>query len=180
MKRESKTPFAILGILSQCEMNGYEIKQYIQSTIRFFWSESFGQIYPTLKKLLDEGLIRELEKKQASGKVKKVFKITKLGLKEFKTWMENSMIHSTKRDELLFKVFFARHMDKNIFSQQMDLEHRKNLENIASLKQFKKELDTEWKTHPDFKYWNLTLEYSEKQTNLNLEWIEKVKKILVD
>lgn len=59
MKRESKTQYALLGILSQCEMNGYEIRKYIESTISFFWSESFGQIYPTLTKLEEEGLIRE-------------------------------------------------------------------------------------------------------------------------
>lgn len=35
MKRESKTQYALLGILSQCEMNGYEIRKYIESTISF-------------------------------------------------------------------------------------------------------------------------------------------------
>ncbi len=71
MKRESKTQYALLGILSQCEMNGYEIRKYIETTISFFWNESFGQIYPTLKRLEEEGLIREFEKKEDSGKTKK-------------------------------------------------------------------------------------------------------------
>ncbi|TGK85673.1 PadR family transcriptional regulator [Leptospira bourretii] len=175
MKRESKTQYALLGILSQCEMNGYEIRKYIESTISFFWSESFGQIYPTLAKLEEEGLIREWEKTDNNGKKKKVYKITRPGLEAFRRWMDESPIQTNKRNELLFKVFFGRHMNPKLLTQQLEEEVRKQKEDLKLLKNFQKELDTDWEKHPDLEYWSLTLEYAEKQTKLNLDWIDKVK-----
>ena len=57
MKR-SQTAYVILGILAiHDNQSGYEIRKTIQQTVGFFWGESFGQIYPTLKKLLADGLI---------------------------------------------------------------------------------------------------------------------------
>ncbi|TGL87515.1 PadR family transcriptional regulator [Leptospira congkakensis] len=175
MKRESKTQYALLGILSQCEMNGYEIRKYIESTISFFWSESFGQIYPTLAKLEEEGLIREREKMDVSGKKKKVYKITRPGLETLRRWMDESPIQSNKRNELLFKVFFGRHMNPKLLTKQLEEEIRKQKEDLKLLKSFQKELDADWNQHPDQEYWYLTLEYAEKQTKLNLDWIDKVK-----
>jgi PadR family transcriptional regulator AphA len=32
-------------------MSGYDIRKTVQESIRFFWSESYGQIYPALKRL---------------------------------------------------------------------------------------------------------------------------------
>ncbi|MDF3820473.1 PadR family transcriptional regulator [Leptospira sp. 96542] len=180
MKRENKTQFALLGILSQCEMNGYEIRKYIESTISFFWSESFGQIYPTLKKLESDGLIQEVEKTDGNDKKKKVYRITKLGLKELKNWMETSNIQHHKRDEVLFKVFFGRHMSPNRLDAQIKSELEKNKKDLAQLLILKKELLNEWANHPDERFWQLTLEYAEKQTKLNLDWLSKVSSAISD
>ena len=56
MPRENKTRFAVLAMLSLGPRSGYDIQQQIQRTLGHFWSESHGQIYPTLRKLLAEGL----------------------------------------------------------------------------------------------------------------------------
>ncbi|WP_246047716.1 hypothetical protein [Leptospira ilyithenensis] len=46
-----------------------------------------------------------MEKTESSGKKKKVFKITRAGLNEFKRWMESSVISSNEPNEMLFKFF---------------------------------------------------------------------------
>ena len=46
------TAEALLGMLSLGPMSGYEIRQPIEESIGNFWRESFGQIYPTLKRLV--------------------------------------------------------------------------------------------------------------------------------
>jgi DNA-binding PadR family transcriptional regulator len=38
-------------MLSLRPMSGYDIRKTVQESIRFFWSESYGQIYPALKRL---------------------------------------------------------------------------------------------------------------------------------
>ena len=37
--------------------SGYDIKQVVDHSTRFFWAASYGQIYPELKRLAAEGLI---------------------------------------------------------------------------------------------------------------------------
>src|SRR3989442_4465590 len=47
----------ILGMLRLGERTGYEIKQIVDVSTRFFWAASYGQIYPELKRLEERGLV---------------------------------------------------------------------------------------------------------------------------
>ena len=51
MSRQSQTEVAVLGALSVEPMSGYAARRAITETLGHFWSESFGQIYPTLASL---------------------------------------------------------------------------------------------------------------------------------
>lgn len=52
-----KTRYVILGLLNEEPLSGYDIKKIIDIRMSFFWQESYGQIYPELSKLREEGLI---------------------------------------------------------------------------------------------------------------------------
>src|SRR5256885_16262574 len=47
----------ILGMLRLGKRTGYEIKQIVDVSTRFFWAASYGQIYPELKRLEERGLV---------------------------------------------------------------------------------------------------------------------------
>ena len=49
---------AILGVLAEQSMNGYQIIQEIATRSNGVWKPSPGSIYPTLQQLEDEGLVR--------------------------------------------------------------------------------------------------------------------------
>jgi DNA-binding PadR family transcriptional regulator len=49
---------AILGVLAEQPMNGYQIIQEIATRSSGVWKPSPGSIYPTLQQLEDEGLVR--------------------------------------------------------------------------------------------------------------------------
>src|SRR5580658_2289456 len=54
--REKASRFAVLGMLSLGEkLSGYDIRKVISESTANFWSESYGNIYPVLKRLLAEG-----------------------------------------------------------------------------------------------------------------------------
>ena len=59
--RSSQTRTAVLGALSIEPMTGYAVREAIRETLGHFWSESFGQIYPALARLRDEGLVASAE-----------------------------------------------------------------------------------------------------------------------
>ena len=56
MKTTAVTP-VVLGLLSLGPRSGYDIKTVVDRSTRFFWAASYGQIYPELRRLEDEGLI---------------------------------------------------------------------------------------------------------------------------
>ena len=56
--RARSTPYAVLGMLSLSPMSGYDIRKESETSIGFFWSESYGQIYPALRELETRRLIR--------------------------------------------------------------------------------------------------------------------------
>ena len=54
----NSTSYVILGGLSvEPNLSGYDMRKGIQNSIGYFWGESYGQIYPALKRLASEGLI---------------------------------------------------------------------------------------------------------------------------
>ena len=58
------TPDALLGLLSMAPMSGYDMRTVISQSIGHFWSESFGQIYPALKRLTAEGFVEKKTERQ--------------------------------------------------------------------------------------------------------------------
>ena len=53
----SATAKVILGMLAMRPRSGYEIKSFVDDSTRYFWAASYGQIYPELKRLAENGLI---------------------------------------------------------------------------------------------------------------------------
>ena len=49
--------YVVLGMVRLGARSGYEIKQAVENSIRFFWTISQAQIYPSLQLLEEAGLI---------------------------------------------------------------------------------------------------------------------------
>src|SRR4051794_41915186 len=66
----SPTAYVILGMLGWRPMSGYEIKSLVDKSTRLFWTASYGQIYPELRRLQEAGLIGGKASPQGGGKRK--------------------------------------------------------------------------------------------------------------
>src|SRR5882757_10732471 len=100
------TSYVILGMLGLKPMCGYEIKQLVDNSTRFFWAASYGQIYPELRKLSEAGLIEG--RPDARGDRKRVeFKLTAAGRKELRSWLRSPPETFELRDDGLLKLFFS-------------------------------------------------------------------------
>src|SRR3954463_5553526 len=82
----SATGKVILGMLAARPRSGYEIKQLVDSSARFFWAASYGQIYPELKRLDDAGLIAGADASQGARQ-RTVFKLTAKSRRAAKEWI---------------------------------------------------------------------------------------------
>ena len=105
----SLTPTArvILGMLKLGVGTGYDIKKVIDFSTRFFWTASYGQIYPELKRLRKAGLVRAQE--EPRGKVKRtVYSLTPKGEQALHDWLTDSQeVLFEIRDESLLRLFFG-------------------------------------------------------------------------
>jgi len=106
----SATGKVILGMLAAKPRSGYEIKQLVDSSARFFWAASYGQIYPELKKLEEAGLIAG-DDSSRGGRQRTVFRLTSGGKRAAREWISRPPEVLETRDEGLLKLFFAGSID---------------------------------------------------------------------
>ena len=106
MEQLNPTAYVILGLVSNQPRSGYEIKAVVDSSTRFFWAVSYGQIYPELKRLSEAGLVVGAEA-PTGGRRRTVYEITADGEEELRTWLRQLPETYEMRDEGLLKLFFA-------------------------------------------------------------------------
>ncbi|MHB8464406.1 MAG: PadR family transcriptional regulator [Acidimicrobiales bacterium] len=125
---------AILGLLKESDLHGYELKKRLAETLGIFSSVSFGSLYPALARLEAAGAVKAVEAHTAvavpmtgslggelaafrarrpstrGGKTRKVYGITPRGHELFAELLAAST--SAADDDRLFslRLAFARHL----------------------------------------------------------------------
>ena len=104
----SPTGYVILGMLSLGKQTGYDIKQFVDKSTRFFWAASYGQIYPELRRLEDEGLISG-QPEPRGGRARTVYTLTPAGEAAFTDWLDDTdeQLPFEVRAEGMLKLFFS-------------------------------------------------------------------------
>ena len=102
----SATGKVILGMLAARPRSGYEIKQLVDSSARFFWAASYGQIYPELQRLEEAGLIAGADSSQGARQ-RTVYRLTAAGRRAARAWIARPPEVFEMRDEGLLELFFA-------------------------------------------------------------------------
>ena len=100
---------AILGLLHYQDMHGYRIKRHMEQHFGHMWSINYGQIYPNLKKMEEEGLVTKEEVVRSGTPSRKLYSITPAGKEVFSQWLVSDP-HGTMllRDPFLLRfVFFG-------------------------------------------------------------------------
>jgi PadR family transcriptional regulator AphA len=104
--RAGGVSYVILGALRREPQSGYEIKRLVDKATRFFWAASYGQIYPELRRLREEGLIEELAN-GGGGRRRVRYRLTGAGREALLEWLRMPTGSYELRDEWLLKLFFA-------------------------------------------------------------------------
>ena len=116
----SPTGRLILGMVRIGKQTGYEIKQMVDVSARFFWTTSYGQIYPELRRLEDAGLI-EGAAEPTGGRSRTVYTITPSGEAALDGWLDaRDELVWELRDEGLLKLFFSEGRDPAAVREHLD------------------------------------------------------------
>jgi len=170
--------FAILGLLTNCPMSGYEIRRLVEWSIGQFWRESFGQIYPALSALTAAGLItRQPEsktgkKEKATSRPRHVYAITEKGRHALAEWVSSPFHVQVPRNELLLKLFFGATVP--VVESKAQIERFREMQ-VKSLEVFdatEQRLHAEHGTDPQLPYWLITLDYGKQTHRALVAWCD--------
>jgi DNA-binding PadR family transcriptional regulator len=94
-KRHDVLEFAVLGVLSDGPLHGYELRKRLSAVLGPFRALSYGSLYPCLRRLQGRGLIDEVDVTPAADssapplsarRARVVYAITADGKEEFSDW----------------------------------------------------------------------------------------------
>ena len=97
---------AILGLLKERSMHGYQLSKRLTDSLGGFWRVSYGSLYPTLKRLERQGAVEQVFDRQEVGRRKNVYRITETGEELFRELLEESGPDATGEDNR-FRVRMA-------------------------------------------------------------------------
>lgn len=176
MANEKKMDQVILGLLSHEPLTGYEIKKRIDTMLKYFWSGSYGSIYPTLSVLVQNGFVTKNETVE-NGRGKIIYTITEAGRVNLKEWLAAPVTKDELRYETLLKLFFG-----SVAGTEVSLEHIVNFEQkIKSELPLLEGVVNTLKGIPEedtHKYYMLTAMFGVKAYQAFLEWCHDAKQIL--
>jgi DNA-binding PadR family transcriptional regulator len=167
-----KTRFVILGLLQEEDLSGYDIKKSINIRMSFFWQESYGQIYPELSKLKEEGLIEQsLSEASGKAKIEKIkYRITPEGSQALKRWMEAENEKDTIRSEFLLKMYFATDQNSEEMKQHLTLFKEQADQKVILFQMFQQELTSKIDMHNNHRQILKVLDLGLRQAQLYSDW----------
>ncbi len=161
---------ALLGMLTLEPMSGYGLKQLIEQSIGNFWRESFGQIYPTLKRLEEQGLIKSAEEGKA-GRV--VYAITEAGRAHLRAWLDDAPRPRVPRNELLLKLFFGRMAPVESMRRHVVETRARFAADLLRYEKTGRQLNERHQGKPNLPYYLIALNYGRREAQMIVDWCDE-------
>jgi PadR family transcriptional regulator, regulatory protein AphA len=162
----------LLGLLTIEPMSGYDLGQTIRGSIGHFWNESYGQIYPNLKKLAADGLAASKMEKQKGKPDRRIYSITKKGRERLARWLAVPPQAEIPRNELLLKLFFGAQLSPEISIGFIERMAESESAVLHRIKQAAKEIAKN-QQYPDAPYWKMAARFGEIELEAHLRWSEE-------
>jgi PadR family transcriptional regulator, regulatory protein AphA len=167
----SATGRVVLGLIPFGKRTGYDIKTFVDKTTRYFWAASYGQIYPELKHLEKQGLVRG-RPEPSGGRPRTVYELSQAGEAALEAWLSSDEAPLYElRDEGMLKLFFSDSLPEQRIEivrairkrEERALAHLRSIEPHAS-------------KGPEGSY--LTLQMGIGLTEWTIEWCEATERRL--
>jgi DNA-binding PadR family transcriptional regulator len=116
-KRGESLELAVLGLLHESPMHGYELRKRVTALLGWGRVPSFGSLYPCLKELLHEGLITEdtdADSSRSGRRARIVYKLTADGKERFSTLVAQAGPATWEDDSFGVRFAFFSRTDAEI------------------------------------------------------------------
>lgn len=168
-----RTDYAILGCLSLRPMSGYDVKKFVDGSISHVWHESYGQIYPALKRLEAEGLAASRVEESEAGPDRRVYAITDEGLSTLRGWLLEPPIPDVPRYELSLKLFFGAQMPVEVAIEHVERYREGQRERLDAYLRQELELEARLAGAPRLPFWRAVLRGGVRYSRMAIEWCDE-------
>jgi DNA-binding PadR family transcriptional regulator len=108
---KAKLEHALLGIIAEVpEISGYDIVKLFNYSTAHYWHAHAGQIYPTLERMVTDGLIRSRDVIQHGRPNKRLFTITTEGQRVLIEWLQSPFEGLKLKHAPLLRCRFLGHL----------------------------------------------------------------------
>jgi DNA-binding PadR family transcriptional regulator len=166
---------AILGFLCFEPLNGYELKKQFDRSVRHFWPANQSQIYRTLARMTEDGLLEKEVIEREERLDMKIYRISEKGRQELHRWLTTPLPKQDIREAFLIQVFFGRFLNDEELLNLLRQEERSLQERLAVYTQINHDSKV-WAEQAEDKrafFLNmLTLDYGLRDCQSTLAWLE--------
>jgi DNA-binding PadR family transcriptional regulator len=164
----------LLALLAKEPAHGYELKLALEQTFgQAYPSPNIGQIYVTLKRLEQDGLVRSEDVEQTTRPNKRVYDLTTAGREALRAWVDEPSDGPRIRDEFFIKLILAPMAGLADRMELMNCQRRHYLGIMRNLTELQAETDPADTTA------RLLIEGAVLHLQADLDWLERCQEELV-
>lgn len=170
--------YALLGFLNLSPMTGYDLKKQLDRSTQNFWHAGLNQIYPTLKKMEDEGWITSVVEPQDARPDRVLYHMGETGRQEMMEWLAQPLAELPRgRHAGLLKLFFAGYLERDEALTQLRAQLELHRDQLAAYDETRRLIAAVAAQEPRLEraavFWELVRDLGEKNERMYVDWLEK-------
>lgn len=169
MTRANQTELGVLGALSVRPMTGYAVREAIRDVLGHFWSESFGQIYPTLAHLQREGLVARSEGDRPGSST---YTLLPAGHDRLASLLRQPHTPAPPRNGLMLRLFFGHTLGPDACRPLIEQARTDALAQLNSYEAIRAEIEADMQDAEHRPYWLLTVSAGEHTARAAIAWAD--------
>jgi len=137
-RRSGVLELAILGLLQESPMHGYELRKRLTGVLGAFHSISYGSLYPALKDLTARGWLSEQpgDDAQSSGRSKVVYHLTADGKEHFQQLLSEAGPEAWDDERFGVRLAFFGRTDQSVRLRVLEGRRSRLEERLDTLRKF--------------------------------------------
>jgi DNA-binding PadR family transcriptional regulator len=163
----------LLGLLEIEPMSGYDLGLNIRASVGHIWNESYGQIYPNLKRLAAEGFVTAKTERQKGKPDRRIYSVTKKGQERLAKWLAVEPQPEIARNELLLKVFFGAQVPAEVLIGFVERMVEREGAVLKELTRLEHEEIAQSQHYPGAPYWKMAARFGQMELKAHLRWAEE-------
>ncbi|MDJ0713744.1 MAG: PadR family transcriptional regulator [Prochloraceae cyanobacterium] len=174
--------YILLGFLNYRSMTGYDLKRFIDGSTAHFWHAYHSQIYTTLRKMEQDGLVTSVIDDSDEKLERRIYEITEQGESKLKQWLGKSLTElPPSKDSLLVRLFFSGSRNRSDVLNELRFQRQLHQQQLELYQQIKPEPSpSESQANSDSvdfnreaKFWRMTLENGLAYEQMYLKWLDE-------